>query len=42
MQVTVKLFAFLADQLGDAIQVDVDNPVKVADLFDQVADVPPL
>lgn len=37
MQVTVKLFAFLADQLGDAIQVDVDNPVKVADLFDQVA-----
>lgn len=37
MEITVKLFAFLQDRLGPTVTVRVSSPVKVADLFDQVA-----
>lgn len=41
MQINVKLFAFLADQLGESIRLEIRNPVKVTDLFEQIAQKDP-
>lgn len=36
MEINVKLFAFLQDQLGPSITLDVANPIRVDDLLKQI------
>ncbi|MQB73536.1 MoaD/ThiS family protein [Lactobacillus reuteri] len=37
MEINVKLFAFLQDQLGPSITLDVANPIRVDDLLKQIS-----
>lgn len=37
MQITIKLFAFLQDQLGPTVTVELDSPVTVEKIFSAVA-----
>lgn len=41
MKIKVKLFAFLQDQLGPVVTVEVANPVQVAELFNQIGQQAP-
>jgi molybdopterin synthase sulfur carrier subunit len=37
MQITIKLFAFLQDQLGPTVTVELDSPLTVGKVFAAVA-----
>ncbi len=37
MEINVKLFAFLQDQLGPSITLDVTNPIRVDALLKQIS-----
>lgn len=37
MQITIKLFAFLQDQLGPTVTVELDSPLTVKKIFSAVA-----
>lgn len=39
MEINVKLFAFLQDQLGPSITLDVTNPIRVDALLSKLASV---
>lgn len=41
MKVTIKLFAFLQDQLGPTVTVELDQPTSVEKIFSAVADLAP-
>lgn len=41
MEVTIKLFAFLQDQLGPTIRVELAQPTTVDEIFDAVAKLDP-
>ncbi|MBD5807481.1 MoaD/ThiS family protein [Lactobacillus sp. 0.1XD8-4] len=41
MKIKVKLFAFLQDQLGPVVTVEVTNPIRVTDILKQVSQLAP-
>ncbi|WP_302118409.1 MoaD/ThiS family protein [uncultured Limosilactobacillus sp.] len=41
MEVKIRLFAFLQDQLGPSITVEVTNPVRIKSLLNQISQKAP-